>query len=375
MAGNDDFQNRDTDLHGNHDDVGNAGRSAREAENRIRGLETQSRVHGDEAHALSSVQHNEFATGEGGDKGGAARNRRDRDRAYRNALQALNDHIAMLDRQIRELNRRADAIGDYLAEGDIEVGEDGRLTNEAMERELAEYERRTGQRVDRHNEEAVRAALQAQQQHILRERDGLIQERQRAQEFADRVEASGVPPSVEDMRLIIPDYTDNELDTGSARIDAASAAVVDEARGYDASERDVIAMSTAAGRERYADSDTTPDESAAAPVPLTGLEPTSGTVVAGAIPANGEAADNSGDGPVGPISLDGLGDEGAGLSASRPDTVTVASQIDDTRLSPIDLTGLFAEMAAGEDAGESPDTTAETTLAADTTTPPVHPVV
>ena len=374
MAENGDFQNDRTDVHGNHAEVGNAERTAREFGDRIRGLETQSRVHGDEAHALGGAQHNEFATGEGGDKGGAARNRRDRDRAYRNALQALNDHIAMLDRQIRELERRADAIGDYLAEGDIEVGEDGRLTNEAMERELAEYERRTGQRVDRHNEEAVRAALQAQQQHILRERDGLIQERQRAQEFADRVEASGVPPSVEDMRLIIPDYTDNELDTGTEGLDAAAAAVVDEARGYDAAERGELAIMADAlyGSENAPEA---PSADAPEPLPLAGLEPTSGTVVADAMPAAGEVADNSGDGPVGPISLDGLGDQGAGPSVSRPDTLTVASQIDDTRLSPIDLTGLFTEMAAGEEAGESPDAAAETTLAADTTTPSVQPVV
>ena len=369
MAGSEDFQNRDTDLHGNNAEVGNVERTARQSENRVRGLETLSRVHGDEADALSSVQHNEFATGEGGDKGDAARNRRDRDRAYRNALQALNDHIAMLDRQIRELNRRADAISDYLAEGDIEVGEDGRLTNEAMERELAEYERRTGQRVDRHNEEAVRAALQAQQQHILRERDGLIQERQRAQEFADRVEASGVPPSVDDMRLIIPDYTDNELDTGTEGLDPAAAAVVDEARGYNEDERTELADSS---HDLFGISGeaSAPEAQPQGPLPLAGLEPTSGTAV----------ADTSGDGPVGPISLDGLGagseiSAAAGSAPSSREPITVAAQIDDTSLSPIDLTGLFAEMAAGEDTGTGPEETPDNTMTADAGSAPASPVV
>ena len=67
MEKDDDFQNRDTDVHGNHDDVGNAERIAREFGDRIRGVETQSRVHEDEAQALGGAQHNEFATGEGGD--------------------------------------------------------------------------------------------------------------------------------------------------------------------------------------------------------------------------------------------------------------------------------------------------------------------
>ncbi len=343
----------DYDIHGNHAAVGGADEAAAARRDLSDRLHTMARVDGDEPNALTSIIKNDPRAGEGGNKGGESREKKERDQAYRTTMQMIQDQIARLDRQIEELGRRADAIEDYL-DGPIEVGADGRLTNEAMERELAEYERRTGQRIDRNNEEAVRQALRDQQDFILRQQGELIQERERAQDFANRVEASGQTPSVEEMRQIIPDYTPDELDLGSNTLDAERVAVVDEARGYD-----VDLMEQATGRARVVPTDPAPAVTTGGIGPLSSLD---GLTMPEEISVSGleEGSEVALDSPspvLTPVALGGL-DELGGVSPPSPlisDTISVASQIDSESLSPVYLSNLFAEKVYGEENQQQPE--------------------
>ncbi len=121
------------DIYGNDTGaVGAVEAQAAKRETGIRALETKARGDGDEPNALGGVRHNHFATGEGGDKDSAARQRKERDQAYRTALQVLQDQIAMLDQQIAhyerlieqnnqrigELNQELNAIEELEALGD-----------------------------------------------------------------------------------------------------------------------------------------------------------------------------------------------------------------------------------------------------------------
>ena len=102
-------------------------------------------------------------------------------RRARRAAQETADAILMAQMQYHY--DMANAIGDYLAEGNFAVGEDGRLENEEMEQQLREYERRNGLpegSIDRHDADAVRGALEDQQEW----------HRTQYQDYAQRVGAS-----------------------------------------------------------------------------------------------------------------------------------------------------------------------------------------
>ena len=113
VSGHDD----DIDIHGNHSDVEIVEENARDTSKHVRSLETHSRVLGDESNALKSVQHNQFATGEGGDSG-SERNRRQRERAARdfmNQLLLIDRQIARLERLIEQNNEQIADLQDQLS--------------------------------------------------------------------------------------------------------------------------------------------------------------------------------------------------------------------------------------------------------------------
>ncbi|MCB9957160.1 MAG: hypothetical protein H6843_00950 [Rhodospirillaceae bacterium] len=355
------------DVHGNDQAALTAGGAAQaELRRRIGNMEVSALMNESEPNGLGNVQFNVNRTA----AAQQATEQKRREDAAKMARKALEDHLRMLDRQIAELQRRADAIEDYLAAGEIEVGPDGRLTDDAMEQELAEYEQRTGQRVDRNDRTAVIQALREQQDYIERTRDGLMTEREQTQRLMDRVDTTGEPPSVEEMRAILPDYTYRELDSASARTDAATAAVMDEARGYDEHEREVNAETSG-----FLWNDSIPVASADLPVdPVDpgGIDSPEDVEVAsadsGEIMPESDEIDTEEGAFRGPVSLAGLEDGPPGQtggSAQSVEPASVAAQVDGTRLAPIQLSGLFADAAEGETAEPEPANTADNVVVAD----------
>ncbi len=133
--------------------------------------------------------------------------------------QALQNHIDALNRQIGELGQRAEAITEYLESGDFETDADGRLRNADMERELREYERRAGKKVDRTDADAVHAALLLQQGELLATID-------KASDLVRRAEAGEL--TIEEIQQARP----KELDRATAYMNKDTAAETEKLRGY-----------------------------------------------------------------------------------------------------------------------------------------------
>lgn len=80
----------------------------------------------------------------------------------------LEQELIQIDIRMGEIEQMKAGVEDVFANG-YDVGADGKITNEQAEKALREYEKRTGQKVDRDDEAAVMAALHDQWEEFERE--------------------------------------------------------------------------------------------------------------------------------------------------------------------------------------------------------------
>lgn len=178
------------DIHGNHENVGLVDELARAERDRVDGYTQLASVNGGELNR--SIIGNEARLREG--SGRNSGNERRARRAARDFTdQLLMQEMARLDLQIAELDRRIDHLGDYITRGEVEVGKDGKLTDEDAEKALREYEERTGRKIDRNDAQAVLDALHNQHLFLMQQRDQYQAERDRLEKAQERLETAATP--------------------------------------------------------------------------------------------------------------------------------------------------------------------------------------
>lgn len=93
-------------------------------------------------------------------------------------LLALQAQLDDLDREIAGYDKRLETVDTLLSrieDGEIfEVGRDGELLDQDAERELKDYEYRTGRKVNRHDMDAIEAALEQEREFIEQQKDRAI---------------------------------------------------------------------------------------------------------------------------------------------------------------------------------------------------------
>ena len=199
------------DIHGNHEDVGLVDELARAERDRVDGYTQLASVNGGELNR--SIIGNEARLREG--SGRNSGNERRARRAARDFTdQLLMQEIARLDLQIAALDRRIDHLGDYIARGEVEVGKDGKLTDEDAEKALREYEERTGRKIDRNDAQAVLDALHNQHLLLMQQRDQYQAERDRLEKAQERLETAATP---EQREAIVRDLDLPDVATAIAR--------------------------------------------------------------------------------------------------------------------------------------------------------------
>ena len=308
----------DLDIHGNHDDVANVERSARDTGNHIRSLETYSRVQGEEAQALKSVQHNEFATGGGGDNGSDGRNRRDRERAVRdlmNQLALIEQRIEWLEQRIEHLEEQLDAVEQLEALGDNL--DPSNPHHAALLRaagiDPASVDPDDPQAAVRNRRGAIETEIVERERELdvlRRERDGLSAQIDREGVVQGEIDRLGTG-SVAAVRDAIGDADDYTVDSVAANSDETTATLMDEARGYSEEESQIANLT---------DDFLFGDQPAPVEISSDDGRPVDDNAV---LPASGEVSlagleDESSSGNSGGVSLAGL-EDGAGAPLTPAD--------------------------------------------------------
>ena len=194
----------ETDIHGNHGEVRHTHDLAREDQDRVDAYTRLASVTGGELNT-SIIGNEARIAGKGG--GNSAKERRARRAARDVTDQIIMQQIVDLDRKIAEMDRRIDHLSDYIARGEVEVGEDGKLTDDEAERALREYEERTGRKIDRNDSQAVLDALHQQNIFMMEQRDQYQAERDRLEAAQERLDAAETPEQREAIvrELDLPD--------------------------------------------------------------------------------------------------------------------------------------------------------------------------